>query len=171
MKNQLFISDNAPSPSKIAEAKNQNGFCKPKGGLWTSTWNQDEYSSGWVDWCLSEEFDDPLNKRWFILKPKEKLNILTIDSLSDLIKLIDKYPWQENSLHYLKPTLDFEAIAKDFDAIHLTESGQIQTHLPMNLFEMKMIDLYGWDCESTLWFRWCFDEVAEIEPLKIKKTA
>lgn len=171
MKDQLFISDNQPCSSQIIEARNRNGFCKPIGGLWTSTWDQDEYSSRWVDWCLDAEYGDPLNKRWFIVKPRQGLKLLIIDSLADLIKLIEKYPCKNNPLQHCKPVLDFEILAKEYDAIHLTESGQIQTHLPSSLIDMKMVDLYGWDCESTLWFRWCFDEVKEIEPLKIKKTA
>lgn len=48
-----------------------------------------------------------------------------------------------------------EAIAKKYDAVHLTSEGQWRTrHSTPNL--------YGWDCESTLWLRWKFEKVEYI---------
>lgn len=40
--------------------------------------------------------------------------------------------------------LDFELLAKNYDAIWLTENGQSETHL------YYPINLYGWDCETVL---------------------
>ncbi len=38
-------------------------------------------------------------------------------------------------------------MARDYDGLHLTEKGQWDTH-------MGRTNLYGWDMESTLWFKW-----------------
>ena len=41
---------------------------------------------------------------------------------------------------------DFEKVALEFDAIHLTTRGMMETRFTP--FETP--DLYGWDCESVL---------------------
>lgn len=53
--------------------------------------------------------------------------------------------------------LKFSEMAKQFDGMHLTDNGQWATRLP----PFDSPNLYGWDCESTLWFRWAFDKVED----------
>jgi hypothetical protein len=128
-------------------------FVKPEGGLWTSTLLP-KSGSDWVEWCAIEDFDAPYEKIWHVLKPLPA-RILVIDSLADLEAVLPKYSVKlALSLRYP----DFEKLATAWDAIHLTSRGQVETRLsyPDNL--------YGWDSESTLWFRWCFDEVRRVEP-------
>lgn len=123
---------------------------KPYGGLWTSTYDF-RHGSGWVQWCLGEEFHVPKGGRWdgVVLTPRDDARILTIDTFEDLQQANHKYP-DTSPISKITPHLDYTHIAQDYDGVHLTEEGQWRTRLTFPL------SLYGWDCESTLWFRWCF---------------
>jgi hypothetical protein len=150
---QLHINDKLPSNNFIEPVKNV--WVKPAGGLWTSTFNGG--ASAWVDWCVGNEFGDPYSKKWFLLSPHEDTRILTINSYNKLHKILKEYPFKrQHPLGGYDEYLDYEAISKDYDAIHLTEKGQIETHLS------GCINLHGWDCESVLWFRWGFKEACEF---------
>lgn len=129
---------------------------KPNGGLWTSTYDP-ERGSAWVQWCLSEEFDIPTDGVWQgrILTPRRDARIAVIDSLDDLERLYRRYPLEVIS--GLWSVLDFERMAADYDAVHLTDDGQWATRLT------HPYSLYGWDCESTNWFRWAFAESYRTE--------
>lgn len=121
------------------------GWVKPKGGLWTSP-VQSEW--GWKDWCEAEEF------RWtslnvsFELKLSQDARLCVIDNAYDLRCL------PMVSVGYMDRCYpDFEKIAKEADAIWLTEAGQRETRFCR--FEDGVsnginTDLYGWDCESVL---------------------
>lgn len=164
LKPQLFVLRNIKDdycPSKIKPA--YNGWVKPEraGGLWTSTFDI-ETKNQWVEFRTRESFEVPLDGKWrgYILTPKKKARIYVIDSLSDLLRLLDKYPYnpyKENSFIRWGVTIypDFEAISKDYDAIHLTQEGQWATR-------MTEPNLYGWDFESTLWFRDCFTHATPV---------
>lgn len=141
-------------------AKPTNG----SGGLWTSTYDE-RFGSGWVQWCLSEEFDcDRKNPTFHIwtLEPDPEARVYTIDTYRDLDRLCRLYgrthTFGEDSpfgpFHDTYP--DWSLVAESYDAVHLTDDGQWATRLsgPLNL--------YGWDCESTLWFRWKFIDMADL---------
>ena len=86
----------------------------------------------------------------------------TIDSYADLQTLCRMYGRTETfgedskygPFHDTFP--DWSLVAERYDGVHLTDEGQWATRLshPLNL--------YGWDCESTLWLRWVFDSVEEL---------
>ena len=159
LKPQLFIADTKDfCPSLIRPVKNRDQ--KPFGGLWTSSFDI-EYKSGWVSFRESHNFDIPTQKwRGFVLIPKRKVRIYVIDSYDDLKRLVNKYPHQPYKglpFRYLQDVVfpDYEAISKDYDAIHLTNRGEYQTR---NM-TYGGAHLYGWDFESTLWFRDCFTRV------------
>lgn len=113
-------------------------WVKPKGGLWTSPINS---KWGWKDWCEMEGFRDCDKNNSFTLQLKDETKVFVIDSFQDLqnAPLITI-----TSGNYKSQFLDFELIAKTFDAIWLTEKGQDETRLTYPL------SLYGWDCESVL---------------------
>lgn len=129
------------------------------GGLWTSTYDP-RHGSGWVQWCLAEEFgcdrSDPRFPIW-TLEPEPDARICRIDSYADLEAVVAEYPHRvERSHGWTDIAPHWERLADDFNAVHLTEQGQWATRLthPLNL--------YGWDCESTLWLRWAFSGVADL---------
>lgn len=122
------------------------------GGLWTST-ADGIHGSGWVQWCLGEDWGVPSDGLWSTsyLEPEPAARILTINSYADLeaayTRWPDPYPTGDGG------HLAWHEVARDFDAVHLTERGQWDTRLTHPL------SLYGWDCESTVWFRWAFVRV------------
>lgn len=145
--------------------------CKPRGGLWTSTLSG-EQGSAWVQWCLSEGFDcdreDPTWPSCWGLDPDPQARIVVIDSYGDLRGLCLKYgrthTFGEDAdggpFHDTYP--DWTLLAEHYDAVHMTEEGQWATRLS------EPLNLYGWDCESTLWLRWAFTSVKLLGAVTFK---
>lgn len=141
--------------SKFEPITNSSLGVKPKGGLWTSTFNK-ETGGGWLEWCKGENWYKPMDKSFSLLYPQE-CRVYEIDSAADLLELIPKY--ENTKRPYHSRFLNFEKLAGDFDAIHLTENGQGDTRFSAHNIG---IDLYGWDCECTLWLRPMFKKVKRI---------
>ena len=152
---QLFVGRTTPAPGQIEPISNGERLLpKPYGGIWTSTYHPD-FGSDWIAWARSEftAVLEGCQAHLLRLERSKKLRILWINSLPDLEAAHSQYPLD----HHEIPSLDFEAIARDYDGMHLTVAGQARTRLTFPL------SLYGWDCESTIWFRWCFAEVIPID--------
>lgn len=158
---QLHITKQNLDPNFFEPVR--NNFHKPRGGLWTSTYNPRTNTSAWTEYCLRTEIEclNPYSKRWFLLKPKKNLNILKISSRKALIEIENTYKIEEDKppCFVLGGTrLDYESLSQLWDGMHLTKRGA----------EMAQYPYYGnflsWDCESILWFRWCFAHIEEITP-------
>lgn len=121
-------------PEKVLPLKNYSWIKPEKGGLWTSPIDS---KWGWKDWNEGELFRKCNEQNSFTIELNKDAKIFIINSLEDLKKapLINGFS---------KKVIDFEYIAKKYDAIWLTEKGQYETHLNYKL------DLYGWDCETVL---------------------
>lgn len=149
---QLYIGKHKPGGARMKPIENGPLAVKPKGGLWTSTWEHG--SCGWIEWCRSNEPGWIEDKDYWLLTPNPETRVLHVDSMKDLQALHKAYPHDQHGfLGY-----DFVTMARDYDAMHLTDRGQWRTRLTYPL------SLYGWDCESTLWFHWRFTKVERIEP-------
>jgi len=146
---QLHITTEATLRPEVQPVRNFS--VKPKGGFWTSTYCDGR--SEWVDAC-QDMFESAYQKNWFLLVPSLSARILQINSLADLKYLLRTAPNPCPRTHIV--WLDFEALAHSYDAITLTTRGQIETRLTWPE------TLYGWDSESTLWFRWMFLDVQRI---------
>lgn len=157
---------------------------RPGTGLWTSSWCEESQDSEWVQWCRSESFGDVDARRWYLLTPRPNLVLYEVDALADLHRLLKTYSWQPQYLRELNKGwekwilasdynfftddehfawVDFERLAEDYDGLHLTSEGNAATHLSYPQ------DMNAWDCESTVWFRWCFCEVKEITPVPLRE--
>mgnify|MGYP001339312718 CR=1 FL=1 len=140
---QLF-SGSKIDINKFVPPKNINYFNKPLGGLWTSTYNSDsEFKSDWIRWC-ADNMPHWIKKTARIISVDDSANIFEIDNECDLY-----YLYREYSFNYghvcMFDYLDYTKISNDFDAIHLTYMGEYYTRY------CEPVNLYGWDCESTLW--------------------
>ena len=125
-------------------------------GLWTSTFNPD-IGSRWIEWCEFERFRVPEIWEGTLLYPAKSARIYIIDSLKDLNNLLNihKHHICEKDSPSFRPArlfIDFESARQKYDGIHLTEKGQDETRYS------TPNDLYGWDCESTVWLNWCFEK-------------
>ena len=128
---------------------------KPANAFWTSTWDPIKQSSGWVDWGRGEDYGSVNDKEWQLYTPVGTDPVVLIHTEHDARWLFRRYseePWK----------LDFAAMIEDgFVGMHMTYEGQWATRHGIDC------SLYGWDCESTSWFQWCFeDEVIPMCPAK-----
>ena len=159
---QLHITPCVELLPEVAAVK--NCFVKPRGGLWTSSYVDSK--SAWVDAhqdMFEESRGSAYELSWFLLEPDPAARVLVIDTLDDLREVLAEHLYHPYPGLDLDSMLgawpDFERIAERWDAMHLTEAGQWRTRLTIP-------SLYGWDSESTLWFRWCFKDCRRIEGQK-----
>lgn len=160
---QLYVArKNSFNPDSIRPVKNQH-FVKPDWGLWTSTFNPEgKYASGWVEWCAGEMPEWIVDMHAFLLTVSPTARVYTIDSLGDLVSLVSKYPLKTD-IPQLKQFewIDWEAVSRDYDGVYLTDEGQWATRF-------STPSLYGWDSESTLWFRNVFTKVVPYEGVLVR---
>jgi len=132
-------------------------FCKPDDGLWTSSWRGPRAGSDWVQWCLLEGVGVPDGGRWRAhrLRVAPTARVYTIDRLDDLVALVERYP-SANPWGLGQQWPSWTDVAQDFDGVHLTRAGQARTRFSFPT------SLYGWDVESTVWFRWAFAGVIDL---------
>jgi len=148
---QTYIGSKRPSSSNINPIKNDDSymseFPKPKGGFWTSSLIKvdEKYTSKWVqhrqktNWTISE------NEDLYILIPSDT-NLLTIENKSTFESLKSNYTINNKSRHR---HINFEKIKSDgYSGVRVTSNA--------------LSFLKGWDCESTIWFNWCFKSVENV---------
>ncbi|HET6919407.1 MAG TPA: hypothetical protein VFI46_08085 [Jiangellaceae bacterium] len=139
--------------ARLFESVSGRAYRKPAGGgLWTSTWDPMP-CSGWAQWCIVDAYKRPPFHVW-LLDVDPGARIYTVDSYADLAGLVASYGDPESRY----TDLSWGLIARDYDGLHLTDAGQWATRLS------HPHDLYTWDCESTLWFRWVFTDVRRHGP-------
>jgi hypothetical protein len=147
----------------------QNKNAKPSGGFWTSTFNE-ETISDWIRWEKSEGYwSEGDVVTGYLLKPKSKARLYVIDSIEDCRKLLKDYGY---ILDFFKASyeklvkaygedgaqmyyfIDYEKMMKEYDGLHLTRKGYLdcmEKAKPLGVFN-------GFDCESTIWLHWEFEE-------------
>jgi hypothetical protein len=176
MQTQLHFNVEAPCPEKMEPVG--QGMRQPTGGLWT--FSHDEGTASFIHWATTYDnmgFVARTNPRWYrmigktlscwLLHPSADARIAVIDKPSDLIVLGNKYGWDVSC--WERPvlgmteytgevhSLNFPALARDYDAVHLTEHGcdSLETR------DAGRYRLSNWHAESTCWFRWCFDRIEQ----------
>lgn len=126
---------------------------KPKWhtGLWTGTVLMRDANDGspvdstWLQWMRDEQWGNPEAHNLTEVVPDGAARILLINSLADLQALIAAHPARYESETFP----DWEAAAKEWDAVYLTETGQWETRY-------SEPSLYGWDVECVLWLNHAF---------------
>lgn len=127
-----FIKEKFEEISQIAF------FSKPFGGFWASRVGA-EY--GWKEWIANNNFrvDRYREDNCFKFKLKEGTKVLTINNAKQLYNLpknTNGYRFTFSDIVYL----DFEKLAKEYDAIEVLISEDKKLYW----------NLYGWDCDSIL---------------------
>lgn len=123
---------------------------KPNEAFWTSSvyFGKDDrkYHSAWTDWC---EINDYLcnydSDVAYILIPKKKTKVLTINDGEDYDRLIRDYITVKKTFDpRYNEYLDFKKMQDNgYDGFHLTSNAAWQFHFHQ---------FNSWDCESTAWF-------------------
>lgn len=159
---QAFIDDTPPRRARFDPPTNRDQMPhKPDGGLWTSTLQEDG-SCAWLDWCQAERWGLTAESKLYALEPEPDISVFEIDRDDDLQRALAE--WRRGDVSpvvaRMFAPLDFEAMATEYDAIHLTEWGQVHTR-------HSHPSLYGWDTECTLWLRWSFRSVENCGPVRV----
>ena len=152
----------------------RSGYMKPVGGLWTTTW-ETAFDEGWPAWVLAENFHvEQLNQAW-LLEPVE-CNVVELAGFDQCHEFMVRYAKQLFSLpdsglrdliissdpdgvyaraheHFDTPSMAapiWEEVKKEADCVRLLTPYAFNVRLGPYLF------FNTWDCESTIWLRWCF---------------
>ena len=119
---------------------NRDYWVKPGGGLWASPIDS---AHGWREWVKVNEFRlDHYNKGSFKFKLKEDAKVFVVENTKQLTDdLLVREENEFSKLLHMK-LLDFEQLAKEYDAmlVLISKDGCLYW------------DLYGWDCDSLLVF-------------------
>jgi hypothetical protein len=175
LKTQLHVGLGHPL-EKIKNPISNHIMCKANGGLYTSTYLGQDVGSDWLQWCIANEFNIPEDGIWkcWLINIKKDANIFVVDNVDDMHELYDRYehPMFEGSRTM---QIDYTKMSKDYDGIHMTRRGERATRHG-NIFSRTSNmardsrNMYGWDVESTHFFRDVFKNIIPIELKSIEDT-
>ena len=125
---------------RFRKIENRDAFNKPSGGFWAS---RDGAEYGWKEWNENNCFATCNENNKIVFQLAENARVLELHSVMDAKMMKNEYQAPNT---YGLPTfgfvdfIDFEGIAKDYDAIEffLSDDG--------GLYD----EMYGWDCDSIL---------------------
>jgi len=147
---QLFVGTR-PQAKLLRPVANGTHF-KPLGGIWTSPYLGAPPYSPWIEWCVEQSFGSGVYEMW-LLEPRANVRVLSLDSDADIVHL-EQLPGYE-----LVPgrwNIDYEALAQQYDGMRMSASFIHRYRLDYRgRYDMVV---YGWDVESTVWFRWVFNK-------------
>ena len=169
LKKELFNRHVNASEKDITSSMLLN---KPVGSLWGSTFTPNEkHCSDWDRWSDEEAYRH--SNYGVVYTLHENARIYTIDSQKDLVELACKYPafYELGYRRQKSAYLNFTEIVKDFDVIHLTDSGNIANHSYFNTPEVEIqgnkysvYSLNSWDVET--WLILNFD-VVDLQSVRL----
>ena len=167
LKTQLYVGKKNPR-DEVLEPLRRHINCKANGGLYTSTFLGEELGSHWLQWCMGNDFHLPNDDIWngYFIEIKKDAKIYVVDSVEDMNFLFDNYSTMFHEGINMEE-IDFVKLSQDFDGLHMTMQGERVTRHPFLFgFEGNIHrNMYGWDVESTHFFRDVFDS---IEPITFK---
>lgn len=120
--------------NKFKPIRNRPKFTKPDGGFWASRVDSD---TNWKNYCEANEFYDWIDSESFVFSLKEDAKVLTINNSKQLESLPQL---NKNQYRRVFIELDFEQLAKEYDAIEVLISEDNKLYF----------ELYGWDSDSIL---------------------
>lgn len=133
------------NPEKFKPIKNKLMSTKPEGGLWASPIDSPQ---NWKNWCETEKFHLEKLQKSFTLQLRPNAKVLYIN-YAERLDLLPKQKPLVGLEHFDNwDCLDFEKIAKKYDAIELSLSQE--TTRGQEYWKSLSYKLYGWDCDSIL---------------------
>ncbi|GAB6551943.1 hypothetical protein bcgnr5378_04760 [Bacillus cereus] len=163
MKKQLYVGKGEPTEQNIGVITNSVEINKPLGGFWTSTFIDEQVGSEWVTFSKNVLTKYNGSTKAFTLTPKKDARIAHVDSMDDYEELLRKYRLEMvdprlASISFFSNLIDYELLSKDYDGFHISQRA-----ISIAKYTFDYISLGAFDCESTVWFRWCFDDVEELD--------
>lgn len=143
------------------------GITKPRRVLWTST-STGNCPAGWIHYLRrGEDGREPPYHPWRLQVPSSA-RIYEIHEPQSWYTLClmyphsssPPYPFRTTSKFLIEP--DWQAVAHDWDGIHLSSGGLLTTERVVWCQPKSQTHLFGWQIESTAWLRWVFDLVERL---------
>lgn len=164
-----YVHDNATdiAAAPFRPITSDTGWVKPNPGtgLWTAPVTRTNADGApadteWLAYCRDEMNDTDGCEYLTEIVPAVDARVLLIDSLPDLVAIVDEFPASNRFLVGLADRYpDWSAIAgASWDAVYLTDRGQWETRLPP-----RGPNLYGWDIPSVLWLNPAFSVGRTVE--------
>jgi hypothetical protein len=154
-------------PFKLQNIQIQNsteviGNTEPVGGLWTST--LEKGSSAWIDFVKNEIGGGVSRGAIFSTKGAKVYHINSKEDYESLKKRFKREPktYTEKLIMPRNGLLDWEAISKVYDAVHVSDAEKICLMRSNDYVD----ELASWDIESTLWLNSDHIKVEEISPIR-----
>lgn len=163
METQLHIGKKVLEEGFEVRSIGEGKWIKPTGGFWTSTYlPEGPHASKWIEFCDQEDFWGE-GKVGTLLDVKDDARVYSIDSKPhlDALLMIGKKRIVHTDRYY--PSWGLMRVL--YDGIRLTERGEWETRYSYPN------SLYGWDSESTLWFRNVFHNVRPYKGELIRREA
>ena len=119
---------------------------KPFGGLWSCPTVDKDID--WNEWCINNDFDAN-REEWFkfVLSEDAKVKVVCTNKDLETLPRIKEYKNAFGSSAIFNEDIDFEALAKEYDAIlvymYRTNEGWL---------ESMYQKLYGWDVDTLFVF-------------------
>lgn len=170
---QIWLSGerSSPDPAQLTVHKQppdswERYAQKPAGGLYTSTMIDTTSSplaavvEGAGDLC---ELFRKLPLACWRLEVPQNVRVFEIDGPQAWHDLCIKYPaiGEEGQL-----VPNWSAIAKDWDAVHLTLGGLLTAEQVRVESQAGWTALWGWDCEQTVWLHWHFTNFVRLSDIE-----
>jgi len=93
------------------------------------------------------------------LQPEDGVAVLEIDSARGWRDFVQAFPRVRG--RFISP--DWTQVACEYDAVHITLAAIIATQAFTFAATPHVIAPSYWDIETTLWLRWCFTAVTQVE--------
>lgn len=169
-----------PVPTKLVTELTQFSVetPKPRRAFWTCTFVP-RVVTPWL-----KHGERPLeDARIWLLTVSDQARVFEVQSPEDWWKLAQSYPAKTPGFTYAMTPLsmhpgvltsdrssrharvdpDWQAVARDWDGVHLSMAGVMTAEdVPLER-DGVVTELRGWEVESTVWLRWVFDSVEEVD--------
>lgn len=103
---------------------------------------------------------EPFVRPWYTWKvvPQRSLKVLDLTSATKWVEFVASHSVVHDGMLYP----DWKAVARHYDAIHMTLTAITATQGVYLRTDQGMVAPPYWDVESTFWFRWCFEAAVEL---------
>lgn len=109
---------------EIQNSKTITMLNKPQGGFWSCEYTPElDFRSEWELYVKDCEWDEDMLNEYFLFKISNESKVYVIDSEEDLNILEEKYGYNFKNSHIDCTVIDYEKMAKDYDAIYMTDDG------------------------------------------------
>lgn len=126
------------------------------GGLYSSSLyqalyvSQHKYESEWTNFCKDCDIRIERLQYGFVFELKSDSKICTINNLQDYLKILESYSFDYDCYDRHKKGIDWEKLAKDYDAFYLSRNAVIEMRMFIDQDKRNLVDFFNWDVETML---------------------